>query len=164
MGSMSLASDAWITDWLWGLPLIVLATVIHVIGLGAIGLGVERSLKRARKVHRRLTRFAMVVGATVLWVSALHAVGAAVWAAAYLWLGALPNERLAMLYSISAMTTYGHASPRLADNWQMLGALESLNGMLLFGLTTAFLYATIRDVHTIMVSARTVAAERAETA
>ena len=148
-----LASGAWITDWLWGLPLIVLASVIHVIGLGAIELAVERSLKRAKRVRGHLALFVAVVGETVLAATALHAIGAAVWAGAYLWLGALPDERSALLYSIGAMTTFGHANLHLSDRWQMLGALEALNGMLLFGLTTAFLYATIRNVHAAMLSA-----------
>jgi hypothetical protein len=51
-----------------------------------------------------------------------------------------------MLYSLSAKTSYGHANLFLETNWQMLGALESLNGMLLFGLTTAFLFAMIQKV------------------
>jgi hypothetical protein len=51
-----------------------------------------------------------------------------------------------MLYSLSAMTTYGHASLFLKDRWQLMGALEALNGTMLFGLTTAFLFAMIREV------------------
>ncbi len=51
-----------------------------------------------------------------------------------------------MLYSISAMTSYGHAALYLKDRWQLMGALEALNGMLLFGLTTAFLFAMIQRV------------------
>ena len=34
----------------------------------------------------------------------------------------------------------------LETQWPMIGALESLNGMLLFGLTTAFLFAMIQKV------------------
>jgi hypothetical protein len=44
------------------------------------------------------------------------------------------------------MTTYGHESVSLEQHWQMMGALEALNGMLLFGLTTAFLFAMIQEV------------------
>jgi hypothetical protein len=51
-----------------------------------------------------------------------------------------------MLYSLSAMTTYGHANLFLAPHWQMMGALEALNGMMLFGLTTAFLFSVIQTV------------------
>lgn len=34
----------------------------------------------------------------------------------------------------------------LANHWQLMGALEALNGMILFGLTTAFLYGMIREL------------------
>ena len=51
-----------------------------------------------------------------------------------------------MLYSLSAMTSYGHANLFLKDRWQLMGALEALNGMLLFGLTTAFLFGMIQRV------------------
>ena len=64
-----------------------------------------------------------------------------IWAAAYRYLGALPDTQSAVLYSMSAMTSYGHANIFLEARWQLMGALESLNGMMLFGLTTAFLFA-----------------------
>jgi hypothetical protein len=67
-----------------------------------------------------------------------------------------------MLYSIGALTTFGHASLQFSDRWQVLGALEALNGMLLFGLTTAFLYATIRSVHAAMLGTPASAAENVE--
>ncbi len=56
-----------------------------------------------------------------------------------------------MLYSLSAMTTYGHVPVYLKDRWQLMGAIETLNGMLLFGLTTAFLFAMIREVWDIEI-------------
>jgi hypothetical protein len=76
----------------------------------------------------------------------LHGLEAGIWAAAYRLLGALPDNRSAMLYSVGAMTTYGHANIFLENRWQMMGALEALDGMLLFGLTTAFLFAMIQRV------------------
>jgi len=50
------------------------------------------------------------MGVAVLLTTALHAVESAAWAGAYRVLGALPDSKLAMLYSLSAMTTYGHAN------------------------------------------------------
>jgi hypothetical protein len=44
------------------------------------------------------------------------------------------------------MTTYGHEHFDLASHWQLMGALEALDGMILFGLTTAFLYGMIREL------------------
>src|SRR5271166_3364673 len=66
-------------------------------------------------------------------------------AAAYRLLDTLPDTKSAMLYSLSAMTSYGHANLFLEKQWQLMGALEALNGMLLFGLT-AFLFAMIQKV------------------
>ena len=59
-------------------------------------------------------------------------------------MGALPDFKSAMLYSLSAMTSYGHANLYLEPRWQMMGALEALNGMILFGLTTAFLFTVLQ--------------------
>jgi len=86
------------------------------------------------------------MGVAVLLVTALHGIEGVAWAAAYLFLGAIPDAKSAMLYSLNAMTTYGHESVSLAPHWQLMGALEALNGMLLFGLTTAFLFAMIQEV------------------
>jgi len=43
-------------------------------------------------------------------------------------------------------TGCGHANLFLEKQWQLMGALEALNGMLLFGLTIAFLFAMIQKV------------------
>jgi len=51
-----------------------------------------------------------------------------------------------VLYSLSAITTYGHANIVLDPRWQLMGALEALNGILLFGLTTAFMFAMIQQI------------------
>ena len=137
---------AWKANWAWGLPLIMLTSVVHVLGLGLINERVVRTLG-ARMDRRHFTAlFAVAMSLTILLATLLHGLGAAVWAIAYCLLGALPDPRVAMLYSLSAMTTYGHASALLTEHWILLGALEALNGMLLFGLTTAFLFAMIQQV------------------
>jgi hypothetical protein len=56
--------------------------------------------------------------------------------------------RLAQVWGArsQALEGYGHANLFLEEQWQLMGALEALNGMLLFGLTTAFLFAMIQKV------------------
>jgi len=137
-------SFSWIADWIWSLPLIVLSLVIHVFGLALIYERVVGIMSRTEK--RRHGFFTLVLITTVLLITVLHAMEGAIWAVAYLFLGALSDTRSAMLYSISAMTTYGHEGLRLEDHWQLMGTLEALDGMLLFGLTTAFLFAMIQKV------------------
>jgi hypothetical protein len=137
---------AWHADWAWSLPLIVLNVVIHVLGLGVINERIVGRLSNA--VNRRYFTPSFVAGmaAAALMVTVLHAFEGALWAATYRLLDALPDNRLAMLYSLSAITSYGHAPIFLDPRWQMMGALEALNGMMLFGLTTAFLFKMIQQI------------------
>src|SRR5262249_30278461 len=86
---------------------------------------------------------AITMGVVALLVTLLHAIGGIAWATVYYLLGALPDARQAMLYSLSAVTAYGHTSLLLQPHWQLMGALEALNGLILFGLTTAFMFAMI---------------------
>ena len=141
----SIASP-WIGDWAWGLPLIVVTVVIHVCGLALIGEQVVNRMAGSIEGRRFMPKFALVMGATSLQVSVLHGIEAAIWALAFRYLDALPDQKSAMLYSLSAITAYGHANLFLKERWQLMGALEALNGMLLFGLTTAFLFAMIQRV------------------
>jgi hypothetical protein len=136
----------WNSDWVWSLPLIVLNVVLHVIGLGFVNEAVVRALSGAMVRRSFMPKFAVVMGVAALLATLLHGIEASIWAIAYLLLSALPNIKSAMLYSLSAMTSYGHANLFLEKQWQLMGALEALNGMLLFGLTTAFLFAMIQKV------------------
>ena len=136
----------WSADWAWGLPLIVLTVVIHVLGLGLINqriLSVYYGVKERR--HPSAT-FVVVMGATTLSATILHAAEGIIWAAAYRLLGAIPDAPSAVLYSLNAMTSYGNADLALDAHWQLMGAMEALNGWLLFGLTTAFLFGMIDKV------------------
>ncbi len=143
---MIATAGQWSSSWLWSLPLIVLTVVIHVLGLELIRNRVAGAWSGGPQARRRHAMFALVMGVTVLLITVLHAIEGIAWALAYYLLGALPDVRYTMLYSLGALTTYGHADLHLAPHWQMMGALEALNGMLLFGLTTAFLFAIIDGI------------------
>lgn len=141
-----LDANTWSADWAWSLPLMLLNIIIHVFGLVFINDAVVRILRDVAGKSRVMTRFTAVIGAAVLLIIVLHAVEAATWAVGYRLLGALPDSKGAMLYSLGAMTSYGHANLFLAPQWQMMGVLQSLTGVLLFGLTTAVLFAMVQTV------------------
>jgi hypothetical protein len=133
-------------DWAWGLPLIVLTVVIHVVALGFLSQrAVQACIGSRGRRHPKAARVALM-GITTLLITCLHGIEAAMWAASYRLLGSLPDLRSSVIYSLNAMTSYGHTNLFLEDPWQLMGALEALNGWLLFGLTTAFLFAVIQKV------------------
>jgi MFS superfamily sulfate permease-like transporter len=133
----------WSGNWAWGLPLIVVTVVIHVLGLGLIRHKAARASGSTMHRRHRNTMFMLIMGATTLLATVLHAIEAGLWAVAYQLLDALPDYKSAMLYSLNAITSYGHTALDLKEHWYLMGALEALNGWLLFGLTTAFLFAVI---------------------
>jgi hypothetical protein len=137
-------ATAWNGNWAWSLPLIVLSVIFHVMGLGFANVKMVQVLTLVKSHRHFIYIFAMVMGAATLWAISLHAIEAGLWATAYRLLGAMPDDKSAILYSLSAMTTYGHAEVFLEQHWQLMGALEALNGLILFGLTTAFLYGMIQ--------------------
>ena len=141
-------SDAlsWNGNWAWALPLIVVTLLLHVVGLALINMRMVRMLNHVRPGRNVFPVFVSVMGITALLAILLLGFEATLWAAAYRRLGALPDGRTAMLYSLNAITAYGHTELVLAPHWRLMGALEALNGMLLFGLTTAFLYGHFRRV------------------
>jgi hypothetical protein len=138
---------SWNGNWAWALPLIVLTVIVHVVGLGLISAHVVRRVVVGPKSQGSfLAAFVLVMGLATLLVTVLLSFEVTLWAAAYRSLGAMSDGRAAMLFSLNAFTAYGHTELHLAPHWRLMGALEALNGLLLAGLTTAFLYGLMRRV------------------
>ena len=105
-----------------------------------------RARLETRKLHlRHLIPIVIgMVGVVGLLLAVLHGIEAAIWAAAYIWLGALDSPKDAILYSVDSMTTRGASGLMLQHHWRMMGALEAAAGMLLFGISTAYIFAVMQ--------------------
>jgi len=93
----------------WGLPLIVLTVLIHVVGLAMTRGAVPHIFSRSSQ-RRPTALFVIVTGTATFLATCLHAIEAMIWAIAYTVLGAIPSYRLAVLYSLNAMTIGGTRS------------------------------------------------------
>jgi hypothetical protein len=138
------------SNWGLGLSLIMLTMVVHATGIAVMALAVMRieeqveteSHRRFRLRHHLVILIAMI-GAVGVLLTVLHGIEAGMWAAAYLWLGALQSPSEAILYSVDSMSTRGASGLTLQHHWSMIGALEATDGMLLFGISTAFIFAVM---------------------
>ena len=142
-------------NWIWGLSLIALTIAIHATGVTFM-VSVLHSIRvRLESRSLRLAHtFAIVIVAITamgLLLAALHGIEAALWAAAYLWLGALGSPETAILYSVDSMATRGDSGFMLQPHWQMMGALEATDGMLLFGISTAFIFTVMQFYYVNLV-------------
>ena len=134
--------------WLWGLSLIVLTIAIHataVVMLAFMGAGMRVRLETSGlKMWKSIAILICVIGVIGLLLAVLHGIECGIWAAAYLWLGALDSPMDALLYSLDSMSTRGASGLTLLRPWRMMGALEAVDGMLLFGVSTAYLFAVMQ--------------------
>ena len=134
-------------NWAWGLSLIALTIAIHVTGIVMMAVGALRIRLRVEMMNLDLRQMIPIViggiGAVGLLLAVLYGIEAAIWAAAYVGLGALASPNDAILYSLDSMTTRGASGLRLEPHWRIMGALEAANGMLLFGISTAYIFAVM---------------------
>ena len=136
------------TDWTLGLSLIVLTIAIHTTAVVMMAFAAARIRGRAEKRQVGPLRVIPVVighiGVVALILVALHGLEATLWAAGYVWLGAIGSFTDALLYSNATMTTLG-VGVELPSQWQILSTVEAVNATLLFGISTAFIFAILQD-------------------
>ena len=136
-------------SWIWGLLLIALTIAMHATGvvtIAILGLLIRARLEIRTRGFRQLMLITIGnVGAMGLLLAVLHGTEAVIWAAAYVWLGALNLPKDAILYSLDSMSTRGASGLKLEQHWQVMGALEAANGMLLFGISTAYIFAVMLE-------------------
>lgn len=106
---------------------------------------------RSLRLPRTFAIVVVAITAMGLLLAALHGIEAALWAAAYLWLGALGSLETAILYSVDSMATRGSSGFMLQPHWQMMGALEAVDGMLLFGISAAFIFTVMQFYYVNLV-------------
>ena len=103
-----------------------------------------RLLRRNRGLAHVIAIVTAVFTAMGMALAVLHGVEAVCWAAAYVWLGALDLLGAAFIYSVDSMATRGASGSVLPPHWQILGALEAGDGMLLFGISAASIFTVMQ--------------------
>ena len=146
-------------SWTWGLSLTALTIAMHGAGVILMALaGVSIRAQIESWNHLTLRDVAAiqigVIGTVGLLLAALHGVEAALWAAAYWWLGALNSPTDAILYSVDSMSTLGASGLTLEPHWRLIDALEAMDGMLLFGISTAYIFAIMQTYWSLMTHGR----------
>jgi hypothetical protein len=134
-------------SWILGLSFIVLTVAFHTTGVVMMAFAGRRIrvTVEKQKLHpfRTIPILIGVIGAVAVILAVLHGLEAMLWAAAYAWLGAFGSYIDALLYSLGTMTSASTAE--VASQWHMMSALEAMDGALLFGISTAFIFTVMQD-------------------
>jgi hypothetical protein len=103
--------------------------VVRLIRKGYTGLGFWKNV------------FVMVIVTFV--TAAAHLIQIALWAVAFLLCGEISTFEKAFYLSAENYTALGYGDITLSARWRLLGPLEAINGLLLFGLSTAVMFAVM---------------------
>ncbi len=147
-GENSAIRTALLDSWIWSLSLITLTIIIHTTVVMFMVLALHRFRVRLGSRSRgfaHVTAFLIAVfAATGFLLAVLHGIEAGLRAAAYWWLDAFHSPGNAFVYSIDSMATRGASGLTLQPHWQLMGALEAADGMLLFGISAAFIFTVMQ--------------------
>jgi Ca2+/Na+ antiporter len=84
----------------------------------------------------------IVAGITLLALAA-HIVEIAMWAVVFGLCAEFPDFATAFYASAENYTTLGYGDLVMSATWRLLGPLEAADGMLMFGVSTAMIFAII---------------------
>jgi voltage-gated potassium channel Kch len=111
---------------------------IHASG-GIYLLKFSSVLRPLRQIS--IPRVLWALACFFLIILTLHVLEAALWAEFYLWRGCFRDRETAYYFSLMTFTTVGYGDVVLPRAWRLVGVLEAMTGVLLFGWSTAMLLA-----------------------
>ena len=77
----------------------------------------------------------------------LHLVQILVWSAFYQMNGCFPDFATSFYFSAASYSTVGYGDVVLGPQWRILGAIEAVTGVLMFGWSTGVLFTLVHHLH-----------------
>jgi hypothetical protein len=85
-----------------------------------------------------------VVLRIILYAFVAHLIEVALWAALFVTCGEFSDFATAYYHSAVNYTSLGYGDIIMSPTWKLLGPLETVDGMLLFGVSTGMIFAVIQ--------------------
>jgi len=129
-----------------GILMIVVTVAIHAIGSAYWLEYLADRIKHRAHSHQSL-HISRGILYTAVVLLMLHVVEVLLWASVYISLpghAGLNNYAQAVYFSMVTLTTLGYGDITLSVRWQLLAGMEAMVGIMVFGLTTAILFAVIQ--------------------
>jgi Ion channel len=131
-----------LTELLIAFGIVAICVMIHTTGMVMLA---ERLLDRRAALERQQgmmhhTLLLIMVFAIII---VLHLAETAIWAAFFRWQMLFSDYETSFYFSLKSYTTVGYGDVLLPHKWRLLGCIEALTGVLLCGLSTAFIFVIV---------------------
>jgi voltage-gated potassium channel len=134
--------------------IVSICLVIHTTGMVILA---EQLLKRRAALERQpdLKHFTLLLMMVFAIIIMLHLGTAAIWAAFYQLRGLFPDYETSFYFSLKSYSTIGYGDVLLPQKWRLLGCVEGISGVLLCGLSTAFIFVIVNALIQIRTQQQT---------
>ena len=116
--------------------------MVHVAGIMVMA---EWLLERRDYFERNATKthFAVLIFLLFCGVVLLHLVQTGLWAVFYYLQGLFSDLETSLYFSMVSFSTIGYGDVLLPSRWRLLGVVEGFAGVILVGISTAFIFAVV---------------------
>lgn len=120
----------------------VLCVIIHGLGLFSLSRAMrsESTAERLRRIDPLSPRGMAFTLAIVVAILALHGLEIWLFTFVYLATGAVEGLESALYFSTISYSTVGYSDQLIDPAWRLLGAFESILGIVLIGWSTSFFF------------------------
>lgn len=126
---------------------ILVSVCVAIHGLGMVfGLRWLGRLTPREADHCSLPRMFWILIRIIYGLLVLHLLQIIVWALVYQWSGCFADFPTAFYYSASCYSTMGFGDVSPPGNWRILGAVEAVTGILMFGWSTGALFSVVNHL------------------
>src|SRR5580658_1357227 len=122
---------------------VICTILIHTLPLSATVSFVRRE-KRLGHLGVDFRKDMGVVLRIILYAFVAHLIEIALWAALFVICGEFSDFATAFYHSAVNYTSLGYGDIIMSPTWKLLAPLETADGMLLFGVSTAMIFAVIQ--------------------
>ena len=119
--------------------IVVSITVVVAAAFIACAIRILRSARPWLVTPPHTLKYLVALTGVTLWLLGALTACVWIWAAFLVGLGAFATLEPALYFSVVVFTTLGLGDITLAEPWRLLSGISAANGLILFGVSTAFL-------------------------
>ena len=137
-----IAANSLLVQFLVSSLMLFACVALHGLGLAGLNkaLRTEANTERLKRIDPFSPYGLIFTLAIVIALIGLHGIEIWGFALLYLGLGAVPDLENALYFSTISYSTVGYNDTHIAHDWRLLGAFESILGMILLGWSTSFFF------------------------
>jgi hypothetical protein len=130
------------------LAVMFLCTLIHAVFMVTGNRALNRHLAKLDPNKHPIYEVS-VIWLLIMWMFLSICLQATLWALVYIAnpdITALPDAKTAFYFSMVTYTSLGYGDIVLTGDWRAMSAIQAANGLIIFGWTTALIFAYIQTI------------------